>query len=176
MAPDSVAHKSLNKQAFLSGLIVLVLSASGCAHNNPDNLPVAQDHTTIKQAYAGDDIQLLLTMHDPSLAKASKVEVTFDDAVQTTLQDEQIVSAKEELKPDIRGDALTLTLPTTTDFRPGIWHLSLLRFYLPATKHWVEFKEGQDFNSMPIKIVNLSEPSPTSPKIEFSGIESKHPQ
>lgn len=156
------------------GLLAIFLPLSGCTKKPPDNLLTAQDKAVINQAYAGNELKFSLKIIDSKLLSATKVEMTLDRSVASSISDLPISSAKLELKPQIQNDVMILTVPTSSDFSPGIWHLSEIRFYQTDKKSWTELKEGTDYDGMAFRIVNLSETPKAVTTFEQAGFEAIH--
>lgn len=151
--------------------LVSFLPLTGCTPRDASN-DLLRSSSPVMQTYAGHPIRLSLTVSDPSCQKAKKVEVTVDQAVDETLSEHDISSAKIELEPTFKNNALELEIPTTESFKPGIWHVSELRFYQPDKKVWVTCKEGMDYAGLPFRLINNSNAdTPKQGKVRLEKVE-----
>ncbi len=156
---------------FLGSLLAL----TGCVRHDAKT-DLLRSSSSLPQTYAGQPIRLSLTLLDPSWQSATKVEVSVDQVVSETLSDHDISSAKVELKPIFKsGNALELEIPTTESFKPGIWHISELRFYRPDKKAWVDYKAGVDYSGLAFRLINSTNTEPKEGKLRLDKVEMVSP-
>lgn len=152
-------------------LSLSILPLSSCTTRDASN-DLLNHSSSVAQTYAGHPIRLSLTVRDLSCQKATKVEATIDLAVPETLSEYDISSAKVELEAGFKNNILQLEIPTTQSFKPGIWHVSELRFYRPDKKDWVTCKEGIDYAGLPFRLINDSAaPTPKDGKLTLDTVE-----
>lgn len=127
--------------------------------------------TSVTRVYAGKDFSITVRPTIEEIKTASKAEVSLANVVQGLMQEAPIDSVKTESPVARKNGNFVLSIPTTEDFKPGIWHVSSIRFFEPKTKKWTEYKEGLDFAGTPIQVVNDKKIATDKPAFEIYDVK-----
>ncbi len=155
---------------FVCILLVSLLPLTGCATRDA-RTDLMKSSSSVPQTYAGSPVSLSLTVSHPSIRDSEKVEVTLEQVVPESLSDHDISSAKIELPATFKNNSLKLEIPTTESFKPGIWHVSELRFYSADKKAWVACKAGVDFTGLAFRLINTSDAASREGKLRLDTVE-----
>lgn len=151
-----------------------MLTLISCTPGTSDvKTPIRKSDLSLKGMTAGDFLNISVEAVDDRLLKTTKVEVTLDDAVKHLMEEAFITSAKSEYPIKWENRRTAISVPTTTDFRPGIWHIPLLRFFDPSQKRWIELQEGTDFAGTPLLLTNSTKFVTDKPKVHVTEIKSE---
>ncbi len=141
------------------GLGICLGTTTSCdtAHNETNSSSRFSKKDTIDRIKAGDTLKVQVQLLNKDLQKATRVDITFDCVVKNVMTEAPLDSTKSMCRLKDKNGYVVLDIPTTTDFCPGIWHISKLDFQ-SAAGH-TELVEGKDFSGQPVEIANTDHPA-----------------
>jgi hypothetical protein len=160
----------LHNVAYYAAILIMIV-IGGCDRRVDDIH--GKGSTEITRLKIGSDLVVSFRTADEKLLNARQVEVALEDAIGDSLSELTIIKARAVLKPVIENGVMSITIPTTNDFRSGIWHITELNFTVPGEKQPIKCKEGEQFIGMPFHLLNFTELPENKPIIELSSISVK---
>jgi hypothetical protein len=167
---------TLSRSLMLLWLLPILAITQSCqqpVQEEPGKPVRRKTESVIPQVYAGDIIRVNVKMNSKDLATSGNADVTMINAVKSVLddawQDEVSVTAP------LTGTApfLSFEVPTTLEFRPGVWHFTEIKLKDQKTGKTKTLKEGVDFDGYPFAVVNASKLSSHQPDLDITGVETK---